>query len=228
MRRAARRFPRKSTLLDIYSRTVNFQRPLSEIVTEAFPWCEDHVEAMSILFKAYTARKRSLGALDLDDLLLYWRALVADEVDRSLVGGPVRPRADRRVSGRQRSPGRDRPGAFARSAGTSPRSATTSRRSTAGAPRRRSTFSAFRSSSRTRPSSRSSATTARCSRCSTPRTRSPPRPSAPSRSDCAATCRTARRPSSCSSAMRPPSRPRCASASWPLGSGAWSCAVRRC
>ena len=75
-----RRFPRKSTLLDIYSRTVNFQRPLSEIVTEAFPWCEDHVEAMAMLFKAYTARKRSLGALDLDDLLLYWRALVADEV----------------------------------------------------------------------------------------------------------------------------------------------------
>jgi DNA helicase II / ATP-dependent DNA helicase PcrA len=75
-----RRFPRKSTLLDIYSRTVNFQRPLAEIVTEAFPWCEDHVEAMGMLFKAYTARKRSLGAIDLDDLLLYWRALVADEV----------------------------------------------------------------------------------------------------------------------------------------------------
>jgi DNA helicase-2/ATP-dependent DNA helicase PcrA len=75
-----RRFPRKSTLLDIYSRTVNFQRPLSDVVAEAFPWCEDHVEAMAMLFKAYTARKRSLGALDLDDLLLYWRALAADDV----------------------------------------------------------------------------------------------------------------------------------------------------
>jgi DNA helicase-2/ATP-dependent DNA helicase PcrA len=75
-----RRFPRKSTLLDIYSRTVNFQRPLSDVVAEAFPWCEDHVEAMAMLFKAYTARKRSLGVLDLDDLLLYWRALAADEV----------------------------------------------------------------------------------------------------------------------------------------------------
>jgi len=75
-----RRFPRKSTLLDIYSRTVNFQRPLSEIVSEAFPWCEEHVEAMATLFKAYTTRKRSLGVLDLDDLLLYWRALAADEV----------------------------------------------------------------------------------------------------------------------------------------------------
>ncbi len=74
------RFPRKSTLLDIYSRTVNAQRSLSEVVAESFPWCEQHVEAMAMLFKAYTARKRSLSVLDLDDLLLYWRALAADEV----------------------------------------------------------------------------------------------------------------------------------------------------
>ena len=74
------RFPKKSTLLDVYSRTVNFQRPLSEVVAEAFPWCENHTEAMAMLFKAYTARKRTLGVLDLDDLLLYWRALAADEV----------------------------------------------------------------------------------------------------------------------------------------------------
>jgi DNA helicase II / ATP-dependent DNA helicase PcrA len=75
-----RRFPRKSTLLDIYSRTVNFQRPLSEVVSEAFPWCGEHIEEMATLFKTYTARKRSLGVLDLDDLLLYWRALAADEL----------------------------------------------------------------------------------------------------------------------------------------------------
>jgi DNA helicase II / ATP-dependent DNA helicase PcrA len=75
-----RRFPRKSTLLDIYSRTVNAQLPLSAVVAESFPWCEEHVEAMAALFKTYGARKRTLGVLDLDDLLLYWRALVADEV----------------------------------------------------------------------------------------------------------------------------------------------------
>ena len=75
-----RRFPKKSTLLDIYSRTVNFQRQLADVVADAFPWCEEHVEAMATLFKAYSARKRSLGVLDLDDLLLYWRALAADEV----------------------------------------------------------------------------------------------------------------------------------------------------
>jgi len=75
-----RRFPKKGTLLDMYSRTVNAQRPLSEVLAESFPWCEDHREAIAALFRAYTARKKALGVVDLDDLLLYWRALVADEV----------------------------------------------------------------------------------------------------------------------------------------------------
>src|SRR3954465_12559821 len=74
------RFPRKATLLDAYSRTVNAQLPLSGVLAEHFPWCEEHREAISALFKAYTARKRTLGVADLDDLLLYWRALARDEV----------------------------------------------------------------------------------------------------------------------------------------------------
>jgi len=74
------RFPRKGTLLDIYSRTVNAQAPLSGVIEEHFPWCSEHREAISALFRAYTARKRELGVADLDDLLLYWRALAADEV----------------------------------------------------------------------------------------------------------------------------------------------------
>src|SRR3954447_17951236 len=74
------RFPRKATLLDIYSRTVNAQLPLSGVIAEHFPWCEAHREAISALLKAYTARKRELGVADLDDLLLFWRALAGDEV----------------------------------------------------------------------------------------------------------------------------------------------------
>src|SRR3954464_9065497 len=77
---ARTRFPRKSTLLDAYSRTVNAQQPLSGVLAEHFPWCEEHKEAISGLFKAYTARKRALGVVDLDDLLLYWRALARDAV----------------------------------------------------------------------------------------------------------------------------------------------------
>ena len=85
-----RRFPKKSTLLDIYSRTVNAQRPLSEVLAESFPWCEEHRDDISSLFKAYTARKRTLGVIDLDDLLLYWRGLVTDDV----VGAELEARFD--------------------------------------------------------------------------------------------------------------------------------------
>ncbi len=77
---AKTRFPRKGTLLDIYSRTINAQEPLSGVIEAHFPWCSDHREAISTLFKAYTARKKALGVIDLDDLLLFWRALAADEV----------------------------------------------------------------------------------------------------------------------------------------------------
>ncbi len=75
-----RRFPRAGTLLDIYSRTVNSQQQLSDVVALHFPWCEDHVDAMGAIFKDYVTRKRALDALDLDDLLLYWHALAQDEV----------------------------------------------------------------------------------------------------------------------------------------------------
>ena len=80
-----RRFPRAATMLDIYSRTVNAQTPLSEVLADFFPWCEEHHETLAEIFRAYGARKRSLGVLDLDDLLLYWRALVSDEVAGPLI-----------------------------------------------------------------------------------------------------------------------------------------------
>jgi DNA helicase II / ATP-dependent DNA helicase PcrA len=84
-----KRFPRKSTLLDIYSRTVNAQRPLRELLAEAFPWCERHADELGRLFVEYGARKRSLGVLDLDDLLLHWRALARDETIGAEMGRAI-------------------------------------------------------------------------------------------------------------------------------------------
>ena len=75
---SGRRFPRKRTLLDIYSRTVNVQRPLGDVLAESFPWCQEHRDDLAALFRAYGERKRALGLLDLDDLLLSWRALALD------------------------------------------------------------------------------------------------------------------------------------------------------
>lgn len=69
-----RRIPRKSTLADIYSRTVNLQRPLSEVLIEFYPWCQsDHTEISQVM-REVTARKRASQLLDYDDLLLYWQA----------------------------------------------------------------------------------------------------------------------------------------------------------
>ncbi len=75
-----RRFPRAQTMLDIYSRSVNAQTPLAEVLAESFPWCAEHRDPLAEMFRAYVARKRALGLLDLDDLLLYWRALAVDDV----------------------------------------------------------------------------------------------------------------------------------------------------
>ena len=77
---SGKRFPRKTTLTDIYSRTVNAQRRLPEVLAEQFPWCEPNAEAIGRIFVRYGERKRNAHALDLDDLLLYWRALARHEV----------------------------------------------------------------------------------------------------------------------------------------------------
>lgn len=74
------RAPKAGTLVDIYSRCVNTTKPLNEVVAVDFPWCEPHLAAIGELCKAYVTRKRSRQQLDFDDLLLYWRAALLDEV----------------------------------------------------------------------------------------------------------------------------------------------------
>src|ERR1700685_2326694 len=73
------RFPRASTLVDIYSRCINTERPLRDLVPLEYPWCESHLDVIGELFRAFTARKRSSALLDFADLLLYWRALMSHD-----------------------------------------------------------------------------------------------------------------------------------------------------
>jgi DNA helicase-2/ATP-dependent DNA helicase PcrA len=84
-----RRFPKKGTLLDVYSRAVNTQRPLSAVLDEVAPWCADQLEPIASICRAYVNRKRTLGLVDFDDLLLYWRAAAADEQLGPLLAGEV-------------------------------------------------------------------------------------------------------------------------------------------
>jgi DNA helicase-2/ATP-dependent DNA helicase PcrA len=79
------RFPLKSTCLDIYSRCVNTQQPLSHVLTTAFPWCLEQQELLSRLFGIYTETKERQRVLDFDDLLVFWNALAADGQGGSLL-----------------------------------------------------------------------------------------------------------------------------------------------
>jgi DNA helicase II / ATP-dependent DNA helicase PcrA len=72
------RFPAKGTCLAIYSRAVNAQAPLAEVVGAAFPWCAGWIEELKRLFAAYVEAKQAQNVLDYDDLLLYW-AQMAEE-----------------------------------------------------------------------------------------------------------------------------------------------------
>jgi DNA helicase-2/ATP-dependent DNA helicase PcrA len=74
-----RRFPRKSLLVDLYSAAVNTGRPLSSVVPEMAPWAENCVDEIAEICRGYVRRKRSAGLVDLDDLLLFWRAAVQDD-----------------------------------------------------------------------------------------------------------------------------------------------------
>ena len=76
--RTARRFPKKDTCLAIYSRCVNTQKPLRETLDATYPWCCDWTTELSDLFRQYVLRKQQSQVLDYDDLLLYWKHLVAD------------------------------------------------------------------------------------------------------------------------------------------------------
>ena len=70
-----KRFPKKDTLAAIYSRVVNTQEKLADVVERDFPWCRDAVDGIKTVFSGYIDRKRDNNVVDYDDLLLYWRAL---------------------------------------------------------------------------------------------------------------------------------------------------------
>jgi len=91
MTRTDRRFPQKGTCMDIYSRTVNSQKPLGEVLKSSFPWCLEHEDDLRRLFAEYVERKLSGAVLDYDDILLYWLGLLEDDA----AGAEVRRRFDK-------------------------------------------------------------------------------------------------------------------------------------
>lgn len=79
------RFPAKSTCLAIYSRAVNAEAPLDEVLASSFPWCARWENELKALFGAYVEAKQRQNVLDYDDLLLYWAHMMqAAEVARDI------------------------------------------------------------------------------------------------------------------------------------------------
>jgi DNA helicase-2/ATP-dependent DNA helicase PcrA len=71
-----KRFPMKDTCLAIYSRTVNAELPLGEVLGAVFPWCAEWEAELRRLFGAYVEAKQKQNVLDYDDLLLCWSQMM--------------------------------------------------------------------------------------------------------------------------------------------------------
>ena len=81
-----KRFPRKDTCLAIYSHRVNTRRPLADTLSLVFPWCAEWEGELTGLFRDYVERKLQNQALDYDDLLLYWHAMMQDDALAAEIG----------------------------------------------------------------------------------------------------------------------------------------------
>ncbi|MEO8758185.1 MAG: ATP-dependent helicase [Devosia sp.] len=75
---AKSRFPAKGTCLAIYSRTINAQGELADILKDAFPWAAMWESQLRELFAAYVETKQAQNVLDYDDLLLYWAMMMKE------------------------------------------------------------------------------------------------------------------------------------------------------
>jgi DNA helicase-2/ATP-dependent DNA helicase PcrA len=81
------RFPAKGTCLAIYSRCVNAELAIEEVLGASFPWCSSWAAELKKLFVAYVEAKQGQHVLDYDDLLLYWAHMVGDPDLAGEIGG---------------------------------------------------------------------------------------------------------------------------------------------
>ena len=86
-----KRFPRKGTIMEMVSKSVNTLRSLDEIIIEEFSHFADHIEDLGRLQKAYQVAKRQKQLLDYDDLLVMLRELLLlDESARTTISRQYR------------------------------------------------------------------------------------------------------------------------------------------
>ena len=74
----SKRFPKKHTILEIYSKSVNKETPTKTIIEQEFSQFEHCIEQIIDIHKNYVAYKRENSLMDYDDLLLYLKFLLED------------------------------------------------------------------------------------------------------------------------------------------------------
>lgn len=74
--RSAPRFPRAETLLTVYSRHINTERPVADLLADQWPHFQAWTGDIERCFTDYTRRKSERNLLDYDDLLLSWALLL--------------------------------------------------------------------------------------------------------------------------------------------------------
>ncbi|MDD3236879.1 MAG: ATP-dependent helicase [Candidatus Gastranaerophilales bacterium] len=71
-----KRFPKKHTILDIYSKAINKDMPAEQIIKTEYKQFEHCVDKINEISQEYTQYKRKNSLLDYDDLLLYLKILL--------------------------------------------------------------------------------------------------------------------------------------------------------
>ena len=82
-----RRFPGAATCVAIYSRTVNADAALPDVLRDDYPWCAHCEDSLRAVFRAYVEAKQAQQILDFDDLLLYWAAMMSEPALAAELGG---------------------------------------------------------------------------------------------------------------------------------------------
>src|ERR1700712_2615109 len=73
-----KRFPTKGTCLSIYSRCVNAETGIEQVLGTSYPWCAGWAAELKQLFAGYVEAKQRQNVLDYDDLLLDWAQTMHD------------------------------------------------------------------------------------------------------------------------------------------------------
>ncbi|MEE8398253.1 MAG: UvrD-helicase domain-containing protein, partial [Desulfobacterales bacterium] len=74
-------FPKKGTLVSIFSRAVNKVISVEDEIYQHYPHLESHMETMLAICETYKQRKIELQYLDYDDLLVWLKMLLAEHPD---------------------------------------------------------------------------------------------------------------------------------------------------